>query len=244
MALKLNSPGKRKSISALKQLLPHYIFFLMRDIILRVKAPVRKDLCLEAMRLVHFLIENKSTDKPFVNALMSLMCFHSSRFEARTNKNGDIILYDDQDTTMWNSELIDKGTFYLNRASEGNDISKYHLEAGIAYWHTERVDTAEKWESILQLYNRLLQIEYSPVAALNRTYALSKANGKLEAIIEAEKLKVNDQYLYYSLLGELYKDVDDSKAMTCLQTALKHCRSAAEKTLIDHKILDLNPKKS
>ncbi len=106
------------------------------------------------------------------------MCFHSSRFEARKNENGEMVLYDDQDEKLWNQELINKGIYFLNKAPQGNTISKYHLEAGIAYWHTIKEDTKEKWENILQLYNQLLQIEYSPVAALNRTYALSKANGK------------------------------------------------------------------
>ena len=69
-----------------------------------------------------------------------------------------------------------------------------------------------KWENILQLYNRLLQLEYSPIAALNRTYALAKANGKEEAIIEAEKLNLSDNHLYHSLLGNLYADIDQTKA--------------------------------
>ncbi|MEO7765906.1 MAG: DUF6596 domain-containing protein, partial [Ferruginibacter sp.] len=167
---------------------------------------VNKDLCFEAMRLTYSLIENANTNKPAVNALLSLMCFHSSRFDARTALNGEIILYDDQDTNLWNQELIDKGQYYLNMASKGNLLSKYHLEAAIAYWHTHKGDSPEKWENILQHYNRLLQIEYSPIAALNRTYALAKAyprpvdanaestatQGKKEAIIEAEKLNLTE----------------------------------------------------
>src|SRR5258706_3751398 len=66
---------------------------------------LRKDLCLEAMRLCTMLIENKATNKPPVNALLSLMCFHASRFEARLDKNGSLILYEDQDTNLWNSDL-------------------------------------------------------------------------------------------------------------------------------------------
>jgi len=58
--------------------------------------------------------------------------------------------------------LIAKGVFFLHRSSQGNKISKYHLEASIAYWHTIKADTKEKWGNILQLYNRLLQIQYSP----------------------------------------------------------------------------------
>src|SRR6185295_40661 len=60
---------------------------------------LREDLCYEAMRLCYMLVENKYTNKPQVNALLSLMCFHASRFEARINKNGEYVLYDEQDTS-------------------------------------------------------------------------------------------------------------------------------------------------
>ena len=194
---------------------------------------LRKDLCLEAMRLTYLLIENDYTNKPAVNALFSLMCFHSSRFDARINEDGSNILYEDQDTSLWNKDLIDKGEYYLNLSSQGDKLSKYHLEAAIAYWHTHKEDTTQKWENILQLYNQLLQIEYSPIAALNRTFALAKANGKKEAIDEAEKLNLTDNHLYYTLLGNLYTDVDNEKALEHYQKALCLTNSHADKETIE-----------
>ena len=172
---------------------------------------IREDLCMEAMRLTRLLIEDEQTNQPNVHALLALMCFQSSRFEARRNSNGEMILYDDQDESLWNDELIANGAYFLHRASRGNILSKYHLEASIAYWHTIKADTQEKWENILQLFNQLLQIEYSPIAALNRTYALSKANGKTHAIIEAEKLNLTNNHFYFTLLGELYKGITTLK---------------------------------
>ena len=197
---------------------------------------IRKELCVEAMRLTYLLIENEATNIPKTNALLSLMCFHSSRFEARTNNNGEIILYDDQDESLWNKELIVKGEYYLNLASKGFSISKYHLEAGIAYWHTIKSDTKQKWENILQLYNQLLQIEYSPIAALNRTYALSKARQKAEAITEAEKLNLADNHLYHLLLGELYHDIDKVKSVSHFKIALTLAKAIADKVFIANKI--------
>ena len=94
---------------------------------------LRKELCAEAMRLNFLLVENELTDRPEASALLSLMCFHSSRFEARTNQNGEMILYEDQDESLWNQELIDRGTYYLGRASAGEKLSRYHFEAAIAY---------------------------------------------------------------------------------------------------------------
>lgn len=201
---------------------------------------LRKDLCVEAMRLNVMLVDNEQTNTPSANALLGLMCFHSSRFEARINQSGEIILYEDQDETLWNKELIDRGEHYLNLASKGNKLSKYHLEAAIAYWHTQKKDTTEKWENILQLYNRLLQIEYSPVAALNRTYALSKANGKEEAIIEAEKLKLNENHLYHSLLANLYEGINHQKVSQHLQIALTLAKTETDKKIIVNKITRLN----
>jgi len=213
-----------------------YLLFNEGYYSLSQNTPVRKELCFEAMRLNSLLIENEATNKPFVNALLALMCFQASRFEARVNSNGDPILYGEQDSNLWDMELIAKGAFYLNKAATGNTLSKYHLEAAIAYWHTRKDDTVEKWEGILQTYNRLLQIEYSPIAALNRTYALARARDKQTAIHEAEKLNLANNHLYYSLLGYLYTDVDNEKAVSHLRTALRLAKSKADKSTITSNI--------
>ncbi|HEY4324287.1 MAG TPA: sigma-70 family RNA polymerase sigma factor [Mucilaginibacter sp.] len=196
---------------------------------------LREDLCLEAMQLTYLLIENEQTNQPNVNALLSLMCFHASRFAARKGENGEIILYEDQDEKLWNHNLIAKGVYYLQQASQDR-ISKYYLEATIAFWNTQKADTEEKWETILHLYNLLLQIEYSPIAALNRTFALSKARGKVEAIKQAEKLKLTDNHFYFTLLGELYSGIDNTKAKQNFKTALSLAKTAADKQIIQKKI--------
>jgi predicted RNA polymerase sigma factor len=132
--------------------------------------------------------------------------------------------------------MISKGAYFLKCATGGEHLSKYHLEAVIAYWNTQKADTPEKWENILQLYNRLLQIEYSPIAALNRTYALSKANGKQQAIIEAEKLNLVTNHFYFALLGELYTDIDNQKALQNFQKALSLAKTETDKRLMSRKI--------
>jgi RNA polymerase sigma-70 factor (ECF subfamily) len=199
-------------------------------------AVLREELCLEAMRLTHLLIEYPQTDLPAVNALFALMCFHSSRFEARKNANGEMVLYEDQDEKLWNEGLITKGVYYLHKAATGNHLSRYHIEASIAFQHTQKADTKGKWETILQLYNQLLLIEYSPIAALNRTYAFSKARGKEVAIPEAEKLQLRDNHYYYLLLGELYLGTDLQKAKENLQKALGLAKTETDKKLIARKL--------
>ncbi|MCF2494485.1 RNA polymerase sigma factor [Dyadobacter chenhuakuii] len=199
---------------------------------------LRKDLCLEAIRLCTMLIEHPETNKPKVNALLALMCFHASRFDARMNDNGSLILYDDQDSNLWNTDLISKGAYFLKMAGKGNDLSKYHLEAGIAAWHTQQADSREKWDGILHLYNQLLQREYSPVTALNRTYAVAKVRGKAAAIAEAEKLQMPENHFYFALLGTLYTGLDDHKAMMHWQTALSLAKTESDKEAIRKKLVD------
>lgn len=198
---------------------------------------LREDLCLEAMRLTHLLIENPTTNLPTVNAMMALMCFHASRFKARKNEAGEMILYDDQDEALWNNDLIAQGAYFLKQASQGDNLSRYHLHAGIAYWHTHKTGQSEKWENILTLYNQLLQLEYSPVAALNRTYALSRARGKAAAIEQAEKLQLTDNHYYFLLLGELYAGIDDKKSRMHLETALSLARTESDKNTIRRRIV-------
>jgi RNA polymerase sigma-70 factor (ECF subfamily) len=188
------------------------------------------------MRLTYLLINNEQTNTPDTNALIALMCFHASRFEAREDDQGEMVLYFDQDRSLWNEELISRGVYFLHQASQGNKISSYHLESGIAWWYTVKTDTKEKWENILQLYDRLLLIKYSPVAALNRTYALSKVHGTAAAIKEAEKLNLTDNHYYYTLLGELYKDIGHKKAKHYLLKAFSLARTQSDKKTIRRKI--------
>lgn len=238
--VKIEFPAEREIDKRLETVLTTlYLFFNEGYYSESQDSPMRNELCLEAMRLTYLLIENEQTNQPSVNALYSLMCFHASRFEARKNENGEIILYQDQDETRWDYELISKGGYFLHQASRGNKMSKYHIEAGIAYWHTIKADTREKWENILQLFNRLLQMEYSPVAALNRTYALSKANSKPEAIKEAEKLNLTTNHFYFTLLGELYTNIDNRKAKLNFEKALSLAKTSFDRQTIQMKIHNL-----
>jgi len=201
---------------------------------------LREDLCFEAIRITELLVNNEKTNLPKVNALLALMYFHSSRFEARKGKNGEVILYDDQDEKIWNQELILKGVFFLKHSSQGAKFSKYHIEASIAYWHTQKINANEKWENILQLYNLLLQLEYSPIAALNRTYAFSKIHGKKAAIIEAEKLNLSNNHYYFTLLGELYKENDLKKSIRYFEQAFLMAKTKHDRQTIQLKIEELN----
>jgi RNA polymerase sigma-70 factor (ECF subfamily) len=197
---------------------------------------LQKDLCFEALRLGVMLTEYDPTNRPKTNALLALMCFHASRFNARQTNDGAVVLYEQQNEELWDKELIGQGIHFLNCSAQGNEVSAYHLEAKIAHWHCVKEDTQEKWENILQLYNELLVVNYSPGVALNRTFALYKANGRKEALVEAEKLKLENNHFYFLLLGELYKGVDNTKARSNFQKAYSIAKTQTEKQGIQQKI--------
>ncbi|MEM7009173.1 MAG: DUF6596 domain-containing protein [Thermodesulfobacteriota bacterium] len=196
---------------------------------------VKQDLCWEAMRLGIFLSEQTFLPKKNTYALIALMCFHASRIDSRTNSSGKYILYLDQDKSKWNTDLIKKGEYYLTKSANGNEVSKYHLEAAIAYWHT--TETPEKWDNILQLYNRLIILEYSPLIAMNRTYALALANSAEEAILEAKKLNLTDNYYYFWLMAELFRMNKDYKMeIKYLHKALNSAKKSSEKEILNTKL--------
>lgn len=200
---------------------------------------LRKDFCMEALRLGLLLAANPGTSLPKTNALIALMSFHASRLEARQDANESLILYDEQDEKRWDRELIDQGIHYLNLSAEGNELSTYHLEAGIAFWNCQKEDSMEKLETILHYYDLLLQINYSPGVALNRIYVLYKVKGKTVALAEAVKLDLPGNRFYFTLLGELYKGKDNRKAAESFERAIALAKTEKEKQIIKLKMEDL-----
>lgn len=212
---------------------------------------VRQDFCAEALRLALLLTEYEKTNQPQTNALIALICFHSSRFGAREagnnphqSLNNYFVQYDDQDEKLWNQALINKGIHYLELSAQGQEISSYHLEAGIAFWHCQKNESHEKWSSILQHYDLLLQINYSPVVALNRAYALYKTNGKEEALKEVENLQLTNNHFYFTLLGELYTGIDNQKALINFEKAYDLAKTETDRQTLKAKAYTLNAKKS
>lgn len=194
---------------------------------------LQKDFCLEALRLGLLLTENERTNLPRTNALIALMCFHASRFSAR--QTDKVVLYDEQDDALWDAGLIREGMHFMALAAQGSEISSYHLEAKIAYWHCTKEDTEEKWQDILRSYDQLMQINYSPGVALNRVYAFYKVHGQQAALEEAHKLKM-DSHFYFLLLGELYKGLDNDQAKLHFEQALSLARTDPEREGIRDKI--------
>ncbi|WP_316839342.1 RNA polymerase sigma factor [Pedobacter gandavensis] len=230
-------PGEKEIVKRLDNVL-HIIYLLFSEgyYSKTQNQILQKELCIEALRLGLMLTEYEKTNLPKTNALIALMCFHSSRFSARQDNEGEMILYEAQDESLWDQELLRTGVHFLKLSAAGEELSTYHLEAKIAYCHCIKEDSPEKWEEILQLYNQLLILNYSSAAALNRTFALYKANGAAVALVEAEKLKLESNHFYFILLAELYKDIDKNKAIANFERAIVLAKTAAERKLFQGKI--------
>ncbi len=235
--IKMELPPENEVSSRLSNVL-HILYLLFTEgyYSKTQNAILRKDLCLEALRLCLMLTEYKLTDQPQTNALLALMCFHASRFNARQTSEDALILYEDQNEALWDQALIQQGVYFLDRSAQGEEITSYHLEAHIAYWHCIKEDTLEKWTDILYLYDQLLTINYSPSVALNRAFALYKVRGAQAALKEAEQLQLVHNHFYFILLGELYKEIDTKKARSNFERAWSLAKTETEKQDIQQKI--------
>lgn len=239
-SIRMELPPPASVVSRLGNVL-HIIYLLFSEgYYSKTQNPVlQKELCREAMRLGIMLTENESTNIPKANALVALMCFHASRFNARLAVDDALILYDKQDEALWDTELISRGMHFLDLSAQGDELSSYHLEARIACWHCQKGDTPEKWEEILQLYDRLLLVNYSPGVALNRVFALYKVKGAAAALPEAEKLQMESNHFYFLLLAELYRHTDTAKARAHFEKAYSLTRTEPEKKIIRQKMNSL-----
>jgi RNA polymerase sigma-70 factor (ECF subfamily) len=140
--------------------------------------PIRRDLCDEARRLGRMLASHPIGDVPAVHALLALMCFHAARFEARVALGGAIVLIEEQDRSHWNWDDVREGMEWLARSADGNELTRYHVEAGIAWEHCRAPTFADTdWRRIADLYDTLDRIAPSPLHALNRAVAEAHLHG-------------------------------------------------------------------
>jgi RNA polymerase sigma factor (sigma-70 family) len=206
-------------------------------------AIIRYELCEEAIRLaemiaLHPAIQNKSN----VYATLALMLLNASRFASRMDKEGNIRTLAEQDRRLWNSSLMQKGFAYLEKSTESNVISTYHIMATISAYHCAAPDfESTDWKGILKLYDHLLFIDHSPLVKLNRSIPLAKVEGAQKAIEELEQMKQDPSFTSYHLLyateGEFYFEMGDySKAAEAFRKAIDYSPLQAERQLLQKKL--------
>jgi RNA polymerase sigma factor (sigma-70 family) len=210
---------------------------------------IRFELCEEAIRLseiiaAHEALKNKSN----VHAVLSLMYLNASRFKSRTDDQGNILVMAEQNRALWDYSLMQKGFYYLEKSTSHKGLSIYHFLAAISAYHCAAKDfESTDWNSILSLYDKLMEIDPSPVILLNRAIVISKVNGALQGLHELEKIKsspaLNSYHLFHSTRAEFYMQIAEfEKASQCLEKAIELSSLPAEKELLKKK-LDLCVKK-
>jgi predicted RNA polymerase sigma factor len=204
---------------------------------------IRYDLCAEAMRLARLLEEHRVGGTPSTCALLSLMCFQASRFDSRIGDDNTIILLEQQDRNKWDKELIRLGYYYLNRSSQGDHISVYHIESAIAAEHCLAPDFAStNWETLLTLYNCLLEKKPVPAVQLNRAIVLAQLKdlpAAIDVILDIPDIEglLEHHYIYSAVLGDLYAKAGNlGEARKYLELARRLTPSTAEKRLLGEKI--------
>lgn len=190
---------------------------------------VRQDLCDEAIRLGTLIAEHPATDLPRAHALLALMLLNASRLPARTDDDGNILRLQDQDRSKWRRDLIARGIMHLGRSAAGQNLSDYHLQAGIAACHCTAADyDSTDWRRILALYDQLLRLDGSPVIALNRAVALSNVEGtnagKEYLLSIKDRAALHAYHLYHAVLGDFELQLQN------FDSAAKHLQRAIELT--------------
>jgi RNA polymerase sigma-70 factor (ECF subfamily) len=203
---------------------------------------IRRELCDEALRLALMLKEDPKGALPETDALVALMCFHAARFDARVDGWGGLLLLEEQDRSLWNRELVQRGLAHLTRSARGEKLSRYHTEAGIAAEHCLAPSYAQtNWEQIVGLYEVLEQVAPSPLNTLNRAIALAEWKGADVGLAELEALQVSSwllgYYLWDATLGELHRRRGDrARALAHTKRALAAAPTNPEKALLERRL--------
>ncbi len=206
--------------------------------------PILRELCRDAMLLTQLIVDARSLATADTVALLALMYFNAARLDSRIDEEGRLVPLDQQDRSRWDRELIGRGYACLVRSSEMEAVTagRYHLEAAIAARHCSAASfDRTDWRSICQLYDRLLEIESSPMVELNRAVALSYRDGPEAAMPSVERLLTrNDlpnRYPIVAVLANLHTRAGSSeRARPFLEEALKQARTPHERELIARQI--------
>jgi RNA polymerase sigma-70 factor (ECF subfamily) len=165
----------------------------------------------EAIRLGRLLLDLLKLhliQEPEVMGLLGLMLLQESRRAARTSADGDLILLEQQDRSLWNRDQIAEGISLTERALASHRFGAYTLQAAIAAVHAESSSTASTdWRQVVLLYDQLLRIQPSPVVELNRAVAVAMCEGLEQGLALIDDLLAREQLSHYHLAHSARADM-------------------------------------
>jgi RNA polymerase sigma-70 factor, ECF subfamily len=196
----------------------------------------REGLAAEAIRLGVALLE-LMPDEPEVSGLVALMLLHDSRRGARF-RDGQLVLFADQDRTLWDREQIDAGRAALRRAMGLRGRGPYVLQAAIASSHLE---DERDWAEIAALYYELARLTGSPVVELNRAVALAEAEGLESGLSVMEDLRgLEDYHYFHAARADLLRRLErPAEARSAYERALELASSESERRFIEGRLVDI-----
>jgi predicted RNA polymerase sigma factor len=204
-------------------------------------AGIDEALCGESLRLVALLTDDPRWTSPAADALRALFCFHVARTPARTADDGSLVLLHEQDRSRWDRELLDQGFVYLARSARGAEVSRFHVEAGIAACHAKASSYATTdWGEIVDLYDVLRKTSPSPVVDVNRALAVAMFRGAHAGLDELDAIPERDLLTRYPYALATYAELHASlghleEARAFLDRALEQQTSPAERALLRRK---------
>ncbi|MDX8128706.1 RNA polymerase sigma factor [Methylomonas sp. LW13] len=206
-------------------------------------ALTRHDLSEEAIRLGHLLVE--LLPEPEAQGLLALMLLHESRRAARTTADGELILLDDQDRSLWDKERIVEGSALVQRALGSRRFGPYALQAAIAGLHANASHAAATdWPQIVALYEVLLRIEASPVIELNRAVAVAMRDGPLAGLELIDAILQNgdltDYHLAHAARADLFRRLGRTdEAVAAYEQALALTRQEPERRFLARRLREI-----
>jgi RNA polymerase sigma-70 factor (ECF subfamily) len=208
---------------------------------------VRHELCREGVRLASALAATETGSTPHVFALCALLEFQSSRLAARERVDGTTVPLAQQDRSLWDAAAVSRGFMWLSRASSGDAISDYHLQAAIAAEHAITINGAEtNWPRIRLHYERLLARTDSPIVRLNHALAVARTDGACDALRLLEPLETDSRlaanHLLPAMQAVLFQEVGEyARATECTRIALTRARTLSDQALLAARLAELAP---
>jgi RNA polymerase sigma-70 factor (ECF subfamily) len=203
----------------------------------------RHDVSAEAIRLGRLLVE--LMPEPEAIGLLGLMLLQDSRRSARVSADGDLILLEEQDRSLWNRQQIDEGAALVTRAILSRRFGPYTVQAAIAGVHAEAANVAATdWNEIVGLYDLLLRMQSSPVIELNRAVAVAMRDGTDAGLALVDALlargELADYRFAHAVRADFYRRLGrDQEARAAYESALELTRQEAERRFLQRRLAEL-----
>lgn len=209
----------------------------------------RVDLSSEAIRLMRLLLMLLSEPQAAgeIKGLLALMLLNESRRAARASAEGDVILLEDQDRSLWNRDQINEGLGLVREVFESRRIGPYTVQAAISAMHAQAATMADTdWAEIVGLYDLLLTLTPSPVVELNRAVAVAMRDGPQAGLALVDALLVRGELTDYRLMHAARADLcrrlgRANEARISYERALALTQLAPERRFLERRLAELLP---